>query len=99
MGKIHVFKYFSSYEAGNGIKYHEEGIPKVVGKDKVVEKVSGEYSYTSPDNQLISVRYVADETGFHPSGDSIPSLPTAIVRLLEYIETHPDTQVTAEKIN
>lgn len=90
---------FSSYEAGNGIKYHEEGVPKLVEEGKVVEQVSGEYSYTSPDKQLISVKYVADETGFHPSSDSVPPIPIAIVRLLEYIETHPDTQVSAEKIN
>lgn len=91
-----VCNFFCSFEAGNGIKIHEEGIPKQVDKDKVVELVSGEYSYTSPDKKLITVKYTADESGFHPYGDSIP---TGIVRLLEYLETHPDTQVTGEKIN
>lgn len=84
-----------SYEAGNGIKVHEEGVPKQVNKE-VVEVVSGEYSYKGPDNQLHSLKYFADETGFHPSGDSVPALPTALVRLLEYIESHPDQ---GEKIN
>lgn len=96
---LKLFTICFSYEAGNGIKIHEEGVPKHLDKDKVVESVSGGYSYTSPDNQVISVKYVADENGFHPSSDSIPAIPSGIIRLLEYLETHPDTQVTGENIN
>ncbi|EDS39384.1 conserved hypothetical protein [Culex quinquefasciatus] len=34
--------------------------------------ISGEYSWTGPDGVTYTVRYVADETGFHPEGAHIP---------------------------
>lgn len=35
----------------------------------------GSYSYTSPEGQLITIHYTADETGFHATGDHIPTPP------------------------
>jgi len=34
--------------------------------------MSGEYSYLTPEGQLISVTWYADETGYHPTSDAIP---------------------------
>lgn len=33
----------------------------------------GEYTYTAPDGQVISVQYTADEHGFRATGDHIPT--------------------------
>lgn len=35
----------------------------------------GTFSYTSPEGQLITIHYTADETGFHAQGDHIPTPP------------------------
>lgn len=35
----------------------------------------GSYSYTAPDGRKISVTWVADENGFQPTGDHIPTAP------------------------
>lgn len=37
--------------------------------------VSGSFSYTGPDGVQYSVRYTADENGFHPEGDHLPTPP------------------------
>lgn len=67
-----------SYETGNNIIAEESGYIKTFGEgaDKTEGLVQqGSYSYTSPDGQVISVQYTADETGFHVSGDHLPTPP------------------------
>lgn len=39
------------------------------------ESVSGSFSYTGPDGVQYSVRYTADENGFHPEGAHLPTPP------------------------
>lgn len=81
-----------SYETGDGIKAHEEGTLKKVN-DELVETVSGGFEYTAPDGKPISISYVADETGYHPVGDSIPvapPVPALIAKLIQYLEAHPE---------
>ena len=57
-------------EESGYIKTFGEGDDKTEG---LVQQ--GSYSYTSPDGQVISVTYTADETGFHVSGDHLPTPP------------------------
>lgn len=73
---------FFSWETGNNIIAEEEGFLKSLGPDPDQEGEElnaqvqqGSYSYTAPDGQLISVHYTADEKGFHPSGDHLPTPP------------------------
>lgn len=45
------------------------------GEDLNAQVQQGSYSYTAPDGQVITVHYTADESGFHPSGDHLPTPP------------------------
>ncbi|KAJ8917034.1 hypothetical protein NQ315_012953 [Exocentrus adspersus] len=74
--------YKASYETGNNIIAEEEGFIKNLGPDPDAEGETlnaqvqqGSYTYTSPDGQIITVNYIADEKGFHPSGDHLPTPP------------------------
>ena len=65
----------------------ESGSTKNLGNEDANE-IRGSYSYTSPEGELITVNYVADETGFHAEGDHIPKAPAihpAIQRGLDLI--------------
>lgn len=53
-----------AFETSNGIKASASSADGA--------KITGEYSYPGPDGVLYTVRYVADETGFHPEGAHIP---------------------------
>jgi len=67
-----------SYETGNNIIAEESGYIKTIGEgeeraEAIVQQ--GTFSYTSPEGQLITIHYTADETGFHAQGDHIPTPP------------------------
>ncbi|NP_001161364.1 cuticular protein RR-1 family member 53 precursor [Nasonia vitripennis] len=74
----HDGTYRTSYETGNNIIAEESGYLKTFGEgedrgEALVQQ--GSYSYTSPEGQLITIHYTADETGFHATGDHIPTPP------------------------
>uniref|UniRef100_A0A182PJH7 Uncharacterized protein n=1 Tax=Anopheles epiroticus TaxID=199890 RepID=A0A182PJH7_9DIPT len=84
--------YSWSYETGNGIVAEEQGFLKNPGTEQEAQVAQGEYSYTAPDGQLIRVQYIADENGFQPLGDHLPTpppIPPAIQRALEYLASLP----------
>lgn len=64
-----------SYETANGITAQEQGYLKPDMPGGPGEAVSGSYSYVSPDGQVITVTYTADENGFVPYGSHIPTPP------------------------
>ena len=58
----------TSFETDNGISREEEG-------DGV--QVTGSYSYTADDGTPVEITFVADENGFQPEGDALPTpVPT-----------------------
>lgn len=59
------------YETGDGIYHQAQGNP--VGDKSYY--VQGSYSYTSPEGQLVEVRYTADENGYRAEGDHLPTPP------------------------
>lgn len=64
------------YETGNNIIAEETGFLKNVGEsDREALVQHGSYTYTSPEGQLITVEYTADEFGFRATGDHIPTPP------------------------
>ncbi|GLV39275.1 Cuticular protein 49Ae [Carabus blaptoides fortunei] len=98
-----------SYETGNGIKVEEAGILKHVtglrargnfaaddntpDEDDILVQ-TGSFSYTAPDGTVISLRYTADENGFQPIGDHLPTpppIPASILRVMsrnKYFRKH-----------
>ncbi|XP_076272814.1 endocuticle structural glycoprotein SgAbd-8-like [Rhynchophorus ferrugineus] len=77
-----------AYETGNGINAEESGDARGDGT-----KARGSFSYTAPDGQRISLQYTADENGFVPAGNHLPTpppIPEAILRSIEYNRAHPN---------
>ncbi|EDW08495.1 larval cuticle protein 4 [Drosophila mojavensis] len=73
-----------SYDITNGIGAQEVG--------DAHNNVQGQYHFTSKEGVPIQVSYTADENGYHPHGDSLPTpppTPEAILKALAYIEAHP----------
>ncbi|CAH2107375.1 unnamed protein product [Euphydryas editha] len=91
------------FETNNGIAAQSHGTPRNFGGDPPVAPAvaDGAFSWISPEGQTISIRYVADENGYQPSGDAIPQappIPPLILRSLEYIATHsPPATFVADK--
>ncbi|PSN39569.1 hypothetical protein C0J52_20620, partial [Blattella germanica] len=53
----------------------------------------GSASYTSPEGEKIKLTYVADENGFQPQGDHLPTsppVPVPIQRALDFLATLPE---------
>ncbi|XP_019876048.1 endocuticle structural glycoprotein SgAbd-2-like [Aethina tumida] len=76
------YKY--AYETGNGIAAQEQGLGGQAAR--------GSFSWTSPEGVPVAIQYVADENGYQPQGNVLPTpppVPQAILRSLEWIRTHP----------
>ncbi|TKX27718.1 cuticular protein RR-1 [Spodoptera litura] len=72
--------YAYAYETENGISGEENGVA-TNGM-----QAQGSYSYTGDDGKVYSVRYTADENGFQPQGDHLPTphpIPEEILKALE----------------
>ncbi|XP_073841254.1 pupal cuticle protein Edg-78E-like [Musca autumnalis] len=76
--------YNFEYESSNGINFAENGVGG--------ESATGSYSYTAPEGEAIQLTYTADQNGYQPQGEHLPTpppIPDYIIRSLEYIESHP----------
>ncbi|KAJ8942559.1 hypothetical protein NQ318_021961 [Aromia moschata] len=60
------------FETGNGIYEDRQGYPK----SPHTQALQGQFQYVSPEGKLIYLSYVADENGFQPQGDHIPTPPS-----------------------
>ncbi|KAJ8948719.1 hypothetical protein NQ318_017887 [Aromia moschata] len=83
--------YQFAYETENGISASAQGTLKQVGTESALV-AQGAFQWADPEGQLIQVQYVADENGYQPVGDALPTpppVPVAIARALEYIRAHP----------
>ncbi|CAB3221323.1 unnamed protein product [Arctia plantaginis] len=85
--------YQYSYETGNGIAAQEQGSLRSAGPNsEPAIAAQGSFSYTSLEGIPISLSYVADENGFQPQGDHLPTpppIPEAILRAIQYIQSKP----------
>lgn len=79
-------------ETDNGIRQSEQG--------KAGKFAQGGYSYISPEGIPVSVVYVADENGFHPESDLLPTpppIPEEILRSIEFIQQNPTPEELADR--
>ncbi|CAH1104642.1 unnamed protein product [Psylliodes chrysocephalus] len=85
--------YSWSFESGNGIQAQEQGQLKNQGTENEGPDVQGSVQYTSDDGTPISLTYIANENGFQPQGDHLPTpppIPEAIQKALEWNAAHPE---------
>ncbi|XP_044271088.1 pupal cuticle protein 20-like [Tribolium madens] len=78
--------YNFAYETGDGVQAQEEGYLKNAGSQDEAQAAQGSFSYTAPDGQQISLTYTADENGFQPQGEHLPTpppIPEAILKSLQ----------------
>ncbi|KAJ3653976.1 hypothetical protein Zmor_013194 [Zophobas morio] len=70
--------YFFRFESSDGTVREEEGnvLDENVENSPVI--VKGSYSYTDETGKVYTVRYIADENGFHPEGDHIKVPPYVV---------------------
>uniref|UniRef100_A0A1B0GBG1 Uncharacterized protein n=1 Tax=Glossina morsitans morsitans TaxID=37546 RepID=A0A1B0GBG1_GLOMM len=57
--------------------------------------IHGDFEWVSPEGVHVKVAYVADEEGYHPSSDLLPTpppVPEAILKALEYLKAHPQKE-------
>lgn len=76
--------YKLDYSTSNGISAQEEGFGG--------HHASGGFAYYSPEGELIQLSYLADDNGFKPQGNHLPTpppIPPQILKSLEYIRLHP----------
>ncbi|XP_017954693.1 endocuticle structural glycoprotein SgAbd-8 [Drosophila navojoa] len=79
--------YMYEYETGNGIKAEEMGYLKNPGVEGAEAQVAeGSFSYSSPEGESISLTYIADENGFQPQGDHLPTPPPIPIEIQEALD-------------
>ncbi|CAH0698162.1 unnamed protein product [Spodoptera exigua] len=85
-------QYQWAYDTENGISASEDGSLKQIDAETKAQVAQGQASWKSPEGEVISFQYVADENGYQPQGSHLPvapPIPEAILRALEYIRAHP----------
>ncbi|KAF5299942.1 hypothetical protein FQA39_LY11315 [Lamprigera yunnana] len=81
-----------SYDTENGISASEQGVHKQIGNEGG-SAVQGQFSYPSLNGETVQIQYIADENGFQPQGNVLPTpppIPEAILRSLAYNAAHPE---------
>jgi len=86
-------------ELSDGTKAEQSGYIKPSDDpENPIQVMQGSYSYFSPEGELISVTYIADENGFQPTGDHLPTpppIPEAIQKALDIIYANIESQKNA----
>ncbi|KAJ8920788.1 hypothetical protein NQ315_004929 [Exocentrus adspersus] len=87
--------YDFAFETQNGIAVQESGALGPAGPEGPAIAATGSYQYTSPEGLPVQISYRADENGFQPIGNVLPTpppIPEAILRSLEYNAAHPEQE-------
>lgn len=84
-----IYFYCRSYETQNGIAAQAVGVLKQTGKDAAVV-VQGSFQYPNEAGG-VQISYIADENGYQPTGNVLPTphpIPQAILRSIEFNAAH-----------
>ncbi len=76
------------FQTSDGVTREESGTQKQNGGAEPANEITGQVSWTSPEGELITLNYVANENGFQPQGSHVPVAPPvhpAIQRGLDLI--------------
>lgn len=68
----------------------QDGALKQIDAEHEAQSVQGSFSYKDDEGIPVSLTYTADETGYHPVGDHLPTpppIPAIIQRALDYLAT------------
>jgi hypothetical protein len=76
------------FESSDGIIREEEGTLLDENTPDSPVVVKGSYSYPDETGKLYTVRYIADENGFHPEGDHI-KVPPYVVNPQVFVQSTP----------
>merc|ERR1712038_1744062 len=68
-------KYDFTFETEDGEFRREQGRAKSVGGGETANEISGEFSWISPEGELVSFTYKADENGYQAQGSHLPQAP------------------------
>ncbi|CAH1988038.1 unnamed protein product [Acanthoscelides obtectus] len=87
-----------SFETANGIKVDESGYLKDNPESSTdrIQVIEGSISYTDEGGHMINLRYVADENGYQPQGDHLPTappVPEGIARSVQGQSQQPNNSV------
>ncbi|XP_064543630.1 endocuticle structural glycoprotein SgAbd-3 [Drosophila montana] len=85
-------KFFYHYELLDGSKATQNGELKEIEKDQYGEAVKGHFSFAGDDGKEYAISYTADENGYRPVGDHLPTpppTPESVLKTLKYLEEHP----------
>jgi len=75
-----TFKWFTALSDGTEIEQsgYTKSNPNADGEFPTIQVIEGYYAYTADDGTPIRIQYVADENGYQPQGDHLPTPPPQI---------------------
>ncbi len=65
--------FFQRYETSDGIIRTEEAVLKNPGTENETLVITGTITWTTPDGQQYTIEFIADENGFQPRGEHLPT--------------------------
>lgn len=79
--------YFYKVLSENDIEFSETGRLENSGSDVETMRVKGYYEFVADDGVKYRVDYIADENGFQPTGDHLPTPPPIPAEILESLKS------------
>ncbi|XP_063230452.1 endocuticle structural glycoprotein SgAbd-1-like [Bacillus rossius redtenbacheri] len=83
----------NSYESADGTRVDSQGALKSLGPQEDGQVIQGSYSFVGTDGAVYQLTYTADENGFQPQANYLPTpppIPEKILEALAYNAAHPE---------
>uniref|UniRef100_A0A0A1XDW4 Endocuticle structural glycoprotein SgAbd-3 n=1 Tax=Zeugodacus cucurbitae TaxID=28588 RepID=A0A0A1XDW4_ZEUCU len=97
---VSLLPFTHSYELGDGSKASQDGFLKKVDTEHEGESIEGKFAFVADDGKEYLVTYIADENGYQPQGEHLPTpppVPESVLKTLKYLEEHPYNPEAAAK--